>query len=39
VVGVAAAIGVMPLGRDITLMIEQRVEHVQRLACGRRDQF
>ena len=38
-VGIAAAIGVVPSRRDLALMIEQRVEHVQRLARRRRDQL
>ena len=36
-VGIAAAIGVVAAGRDLALVIEQRVEHMQRLACRRRD--
>ena len=38
-VGIAAAIGVVPPGRDLALMVEQRVQHVQRLARRRRDQL
>jgi Tat protein secretion system quality control protein TatD with DNase activity len=38
-VGITTAIGVVPSRRDLTLMIEQRVEHVQRLARCRRDQL
>ena len=38
-VGIAAAIGVVPSRRDLALMVEQRVEHVQRLARRRRDQL
>jgi hypothetical protein len=38
-VGITTAIGMVPLRRDLTLMIEQRVEHVQHLARRRRDQL
>ena len=38
-VGITAAIGVMPPRRDLALIVEQRIQNVQRLACGCRDQF
>ena len=38
-VGITTAIGVVPSRRDLALMIEQRVQHVQRLARRRRDQL
>ena len=38
-VGIAAAVGVVATGRDLALMIEQRIEHMQRLARRRRDQL
>ena len=38
-VEIAAAVGMVPSRRDLALMIEQRVEHVQRLARRRRDQL
>ena len=38
-VGIAAAIGVVPSRRNLTLVIEQCVPHAQRLARGRRDQL
>src|SRR5271166_6384970 len=37
--GKAAAIGMMPACGNFALMIEQRVQHVQRLARGSRDQL
>ena len=33
-VGIAAAIGVVPSGCDLALVVEQCVEHVQRLTRG-----
>ena len=36
-IGIAAAIGVVAADRDLALVIEQPVEHMQRLAGGRRD--
>ena len=38
-IGIAAAIGVVPTYGDLALVIEQRVQHVQRLARRRRDQL
>ena len=38
-VGIAAAIGVVAARGDLALMIEQRIQHVQRLARRRRDQL
>ena len=35
--GVAPAIGVVPADRHLALVVEQGVEHVQRLAGGGRD--
>lgn len=37
--GITAAIGVVPVRYRLTLMIEQHVEHVQRLARGCGDQL
>ena len=37
VVGIAAAVGVVTVGRNITLMIEQPVEHMHGFACGCRN--
>ena len=37
--GIAAAVGVVPLRYDVALVIEQRVEHMQRLARGCGDQL
>ena len=39
VVGFAAAVGVMAADLNLALVIEQRVQHMQRLARRRRDQF
>ena len=39
VVGIAAAIGVVAAEWHFALVIEQRVQHMQRLAVGRRDQL
>ena len=38
-VRIAAAIGVMAARRDLALMIEQRVQHVERLAGSGPDQL
>ena len=38
-VGIAAAVGVVAADRDLALVVEQRVQHMQRLARGRRDQL
>ena len=38
-VGITAAIGVVPPGGDLALVVEQRVQHMQRLARRRRDQL
>ena len=38
-VGIAAAIGVVAARRNVALVIEQRVQHMQRLARRRRDQL
>jgi hypothetical protein len=37
--GVTAAIGVVAVRGDLTLMVEQRVKNVQRFARGGRDQL
>ena len=36
-VGIAAAIGVVTAGRDLTLVVEQPIEHMRGFAGGRRD--
>src|SRR5208337_1226577 len=38
-VGIAAAVGMVATDRDVALMIEQRIEHMQRLARRCRDQL
>src|SRR5208283_5148804 len=39
VIGISAAISMMTPRQDLALMVEQRVQHMQRLACRSRDQL
>ena len=38
-IGLTAAVGVVAADCIVTLMVDQRVQHMQRLACRRRDQL
>ena len=38
-IGITAAIGVVPSRHDVTLVVEQRVQDMERFARGRRDEL
>jgi hypothetical protein len=38
-IGIAAAVGVVAADCDVTLVVDQRVQHMQRLARGCRNQL